>query len=265
MNDFLEKFIENFISDILPWIAVTFLGLILIKFFMGFLKTVIEKSKLDPLCHRFILSIVKISAYTFLVIIALSGLGIDMTSLVAMLSVAGLAVSLSIQDSLSNISGGFILLMTKPFSVNDFVEIGDIKGTVSQISILQTKLYTIDNKQISIPNGQIASAIIVNYSACTTRRLDIIFSISYSDDFNKAKQLISDIITSHPLALDEPPPVVRLCEMADSSLNITSRVWVNTENYWTLNFDLLEQVKLAFDKEGISIPFNQLDIHMIND
>lgn len=265
MSDFLKTFLENFLSDILPWIVVSVGGLILIKFFMSFLKTTITKSKLDPLCHKFILSIVKISSYTFLVIIVLSGLGINMTSLVAMLSVAGLAVSLSIQDSLSNISGGFIILMTKPFKVNDFVEIGDIMGTVSQISILQTKLYTIDNKQISIPNGQVSSAVIVNFSACTTRRLDIIFSIGYSDDFNKAKQIISDIITNHPLALDEPAPVVRVCEMAASSINITSRVWVSTENYWNLNFDLLEQVKTAFDKEGISIPFNQLDVHMIND
>lgn len=261
---FIMKFLDKFISDYLPWIFVCVVGIISIKFAINFLKKTLEKSKLDPLCHRFLLSLTKALAYILLIIIVLTGLGINMTSLVALMSVAGIAVSLSIQDSLSNLAGGIVLLLTRPFSVNDFVEIGAVKGTVHQISILQTQLHTIDNKMICIPNGQVSSSVLVNYSACTTRRLDLIFSIAYSDDFNHAKKIISDIVSAHSLALKDPAPTIRVCEMAASSIDITCRVWVNTEDYWNLNFDLLEQVKTAFDKEGISIPFNQLDVHMVN-
>lgn len=257
-------FIENFISRFLPSILVSFAGIIFIKFAVNFLRKTLEKSKLDPLCHRFLLSLTKAVSYILLIIIVLTGMGVDMTSLVALMSVAGIAISLSVQDSLSNLAGGIVLLLTRPFSVDDFVEIGAVKGTVQQISILQTQLHTIDNKMICIPNGQVASSILVNYSACTTRRLDLIFSIAYSDDFNQAKRIIRSIVETHPLALKDPAPTIRMCEMAASSIDITCRVWVLTENYWELNFDLLEEVKTAFDEEGITIPFNQLDVHMIN-
>lgn len=257
-------FIENFTSKFLPWILVWFVGVIFIKFAVNFLKKTLERSKLDPLCHRFLLSLTKALAYILLIIIVLTGVGVDMTSLVALMSVAGIAISLSIQDSLSNLAGGIVLLLTRPFSVEDFVEIGAVKGTVQQISILQTQLHTTDNKLICIPNGQVSSSVLVNYSACTTRRLDLVFSIAYSDDFNVAKRIISDIVSAHAFALKDPEPTIRVCEMAASSIDITCRVWVETENYWTLNFDLLEQVKTAFDQKGISIPFNQLDVHMIN-
>ncbi len=260
----LMELLNRFVSKFLPPILMFIVGVIFIKFAVNFLRKALEKSKLDPLCHRFLLSLAKAISYLLLMIMVLTGLGVDMTSLVALMSVAGIAISLSVQDSLSNLAGGIVLLLTRPFNVNDFVEIGDVKGTVQQISILQTQLHTIDNKMICIPNGQVSSAVLVNYSACTTRRLDLIFSIAYSDDFNKAKKIIRDIVEAHPKSLKDPGPTIRMCEMAASSINITCRVWVNTEDFWDLNFDLLEQVKTAFDNNGISIPFNQLDVHMIS-
>lgn len=256
-------YINSLVSKFLPAVLMGFVGTIVIKFAVNLLRKTLERSKLDPLCHRFLLSLTKAISYVILIIIVLTELGVDMTSLVALMSVAGIAISLSVQESLSNLAGGIVLLLTRPFSVDDFVEIGTVKGTVQQISILQTQLHTTDNKMICIPNGQVSSSILVNYSACTTRRLDLVFSIAYSDDFNKAKSLIRSIVDSHPLALKDPEPVIRVCEMASSSINITCRVWVNTQDYWTLNFDLLEQVKTSFDKNSLTIPFNQLDIHMI--
>lgn len=262
----IKEKVVNFITlkglDILVSIAIVVVGLIIIKFLMSTLKKILKKSKLDPICHKFVVSFTKITLYVLVFIIACSNLGVPMTSLVTVLGAAGLAIGLAVQDSLSNLAGGFILLFTKPFQVGDFIELSGITGTVSHINILQTKLQTVDNKAIYIPNGQVSTDKIINYSREENRRLDLVFSIGYEDDFVKVEKLINNIIENNPLAIKDPEPVVRVCEFAAHSINIAVKVWVKTEDYWTLNYDLLESIKLAFDKNAITIPFNQLDVHI---
>lgn len=258
-----ETFFEKFGPRILVAALIIFVGMILIKFFLKAVKAIMKKSKLDPICHKFLISLLRITLYILLIIIALSMLGIEMTSLIAIVGAAGLAVGLAIQDSLSNLAGGFILLFSKPFNVGDFVDVSGVTGTVKHINILHTKLLTVDNKAIIIPNGQVSTAKLINYSAEKTRRLDLVISVSYSQDIEVVKQILTNIVESNELALQDPPPVIRVCEHAASSINFTVRVWVETDNYWVLNFDLLEQIKITFDKRGITIPFNQMDVNLI--
>lgn len=255
-------FLEAHGGKILLSIAILVVGLILVKLLRTVIKKILQRSRLDPICHKFILSLLTVTLYVIVVITALATLEVNMTSIVTMLGVAGLAVGLAVQDSLANLAGGFILLFTKPFKVGDFIEITGITGTVKHINILQTKLYTIDNKAIFIPNGQLSAAKIINYSAEKTRRLDLTISAGYGDDFYKVKQILSEVVENNELALTDPPPIIRMSEHSDHCINYAVKVWVSTENYWELNYDLLEQVKAQFDKNGISIPFPQIDIHM---
>ena len=186
-----------------------------------------------------------------------------MTSIIAVLSAAGLAVGLALQNSLSNLAGGFIILFSKPFKAGDFVETNSASGTVESISILYTKILTDDNKTIYIPNGNVADSQIINYSEQNKRRVDMEFSISYSDDINRAKELILDLAQKHDLILNEPdPPFVRLGVQAEDSLQIIVRVWTATENYSKVKFDFVEMVNKAFNENNITIPFRQLDIHI---
>lgn len=256
------SFFDKYGAKILISLVVFVVGLIAVKFILKILKKGLKKSKLDPICHKFILSLTKITLMILVIIITLSQLGVDMTSLVAMLGVAGLAVGLAVQDSLSNLAGGFIVLFSKPFSVGDYVELDGVSGTVRHINIIQTKLLTPDNKAVFIPNGQVSSAKIINYSAEETRRLDIEFSISYEDSIDKAKKIISKIVSENLLALTIPEPTVQVSEHAASSVKILARIWTKTENYWDLDFAILESVKNEFDKNNITIPCQQLEVKL---
>jgi small conductance mechanosensitive channel len=198
----------------------------------------------------------------FVLIAALSHLGIDTTSLVALLGAAGLAVGLSLQDSLGNFAAGVMIIVFKPFKKGDFIDAGGAMGTVDAISIFTTIMTTPDNKEIIIPNGSIIGGNITNYSARPTRRVDMVFGISYDDDLQKAKAILQEIIAADSRVLSEPAPVVTLGELADSSVNFLVRPWVNAADYWGVMWDTTEQVKLRFDAEGISIPFPQMDVHL---
>jgi small conductance mechanosensitive channel len=203
--------------------------------------------------------------YVILIVMVLARLQVPMSSIVAALGTAGLAIGLALRDSLSNVAGGFILMFNRPFKVGDFVEIKGNQGTVSQITVLYTKLLTIDNKAIMIPNGTVSSATISNFTQEELRRLEITFDVSYSSDFRKVQQLIFETVEKNALALDSPDkPFIRLSEHSSSSLKIILRVWVKSEDYWDLKFDLLADIKEAFDRENIQIPFNQLDVHIDN-
>lgn len=258
----LLKMIETNGPTFLWSLLVLAIGAIAINFFVKFLRKILKKSKLNPLAHKFICSLMKVLLYVLLFVIVLSMLKVDMTSIVAMMSVVGIAIGLAVQDILANFAGGFILVMSKPFAVGDYVELNGVSGTVKSMTVLQTKLLTIDNKTILIPNGQVTSAKIINYSAQETRRIDLTFSIAYNNDFHQAKQILNDIVDKHPLALTDPEPVVRVSELCSSSVNIICKVWVSTENYWNLYYDLVELGKEGLDNAGLSIPFPQLDVHI---
>ena len=221
-----------------------------------------EKTNTDHTAISFLRSLVKILLYTIVFIITLSILNIPMTSIIAVISAAGLAVGLALQNSLSNLAGGFIILFSKPFKSGDYVETNSVSGVVESISILYTKILTNDNKTIYIPNGKVSDSQIINYSEQPVRRVDLEFGISYSDDVEKAKSVIMDLAKSYDLVLKEPEPFVRLGVQAEDSLQIVVRLWTETENYWQVKFDFTEMVNKAFSENGITIPFRQLDVHI---
>lgn len=262
MYEKILTFFEHRGGDIIATILTFIIGYILARVLLSISQKAIVKSRLDPVCYKFLLSLLKVTLYSIVVILGCSRF-VDTSSLIALLSVVGVAVSLAVKDSLSNVAGGFIVLFSKPFKEGDFVEIDGMSGSVQNISILQTKLLTFDNKAVFIPNGQVSTAKIVNYSAEENRLLAIPVSVSYDTDLKKAKALLTDLVKSDPLAMQSPEPSVVVTEHADSAIKLSIRVWVHTKDYWTLNFRLLEQIKECFDENGIAIPFNQLDVNIV--
>ena len=201
----------------------------------------------------------------FVIVASLDQLGVDTTSLVAILGAAGLAIGLSLQDSLKNFAAGVMLLVFKPFKSGDFVEAGGTAGTVNKIGIFTSTMTTPDNKEIIVPNGAIYSGTITNFSAKETRRVDMVVGIGYDADLLKAKQVLQEMVEADPRILQEPAPTIAVAELADSSVNFVVRPWVQSADFWGVKFDFTEAVKLRFDKEGISIPFPQMDVHLHKD
>ena len=217
---------------------------------------------MDDILVSFLTSILRWVLLLFVVVAALSQLGIDTTSMVALLGAAGLAIGLSLQDSLSNFASGVMLIIFRPFTKGDFVEAGGATGVVESISIFTTTLTTPDNKEVIVPNGAIISNNIINYSARPVRRVDMVFGISYDDDIRQAKKLLEEIIAADERVLADPAPVIALGELADSSVNFLVRPWAKSGDYWGLLWDTTETVKLRFDEAGISIPYPQMDVHV---
>ena len=260
--DKIISFLEQNGALMLKCICILVIGLVLIKLIMKLFKKTLQKSKVDVTMHRFILSCLRIVLWIILIFTLLSNLHVDMTSLIAAFSVVGLAVSLAVQDILSHFIGGVVLLINKPFEIGDYVKVDDCEGTIMSINLFQTQINTIDNKVIYVPNGQISTNKITNYTKEPMRRLEVIVSISYHDNITQAKQLLYHILGNNPLALQDPEALVCVCAHADSAIQLMIRVWVMNENYWDLKFSLLEEIKEQFDQNGIQIPFPQMDVHM---
>ena len=256
--EFLYKYGPRIIGSVL----ILFVGFYVVKLITKLLEKTLSKSKIDISLHSFIRSLAGFLMKIVVLITAAGMLGVETTTFIALLSAAGLAIGLALKDSLSNFAGGILILTFKPFKIGDFIEIDGSMGSVKEIQILYTYLCTPDNKRIAMPNGQLANAKVINYSAESTRRLDLVFGISYNDNILKVKELLTSIVSSHTLIHREPTPVIRVLELADSSVNFAVRVWCKTEDYWTVHFDLHEAVKLTFDKEGVTIPYPQRDIHI---
>jgi small conductance mechanosensitive channel len=256
----------------LLWLVVKALlvlgvGMLLTKWLLRFSKSCLGRSKINVTLHTFILSCVKIVCYIFLIVIALSMLGIPTTSLVTAIGTAGVAIGLALKDSLSNFASGVLILANAPFKVGDYVDIGGQSGVVMEIGLMTTKLKTLDNRHIVLPNNNVTTGTVTNYSAEDTRRLDMNFTIGYRDDAEKAIALINGIIASKGDAILHAPaePFVMVTEYLDSSVKITMRVWCKASDLWDLNFAFLKEVKAAFDQNGINIPYNQVDVHLIKD
>ncbi len=229
-------------------------------------KRLSNNEKFDKTIVKTLTYIGKIAAKTLILICLIGYLGIDTSGLTALVASFGVAAGLAVNGALSNFAGGVIILFTRPFKVDDYIEIEDsVSGTVEDIQIVCTKLRTPDNKVIYVPNGTLSNSNIINYSEKSTRRVDFDFTISYENDFETAKSIIREICEAHSMILRDPEPTIRVSNHADSSIVIATRVWVESENYWTVKFDILEAVKSAFDKNGITIPYNQLDVHVKND
>jgi len=269
MKEFFENLWHTVVSTvtgnwnkILAFVLVLVLGYIVVRIVGRIFARAMERSKLKGATGNFLTSFVKVALLALYVIILLSMLGVDTTSLVAIFSVLTLAVSLAVQGVVSNLASGITLVVTKPFEEGDFVDIGGASGTVESINIFSTKLKTGDNKVITIPNGNITSENIINYSTKGTRRLDLVVSAAYGTDIALVKQTVLEVIARHKEIFEDPAPMVRLTEHGASSIDFTVRVWLDGSDYWTVNFDLKEELYEAFAEKGIEIPFPQLDVHV---
>ena len=208
----------------------------------------------------------KVAAKILVAICLIGYLGIDTSGITALVTSLGVCAGLAVNGALSNLAGGVLIIFTRPFKVDDYVEVegSSIAGTVEEIRIVSTKLRTPDNKVIYVPNGTLSNSNIINYSEKPTRRVDFDFSIAYESDFERARELIYNLCASHELTLDDPAPVVRMSGHGDSAVNITARVWVNSGDYWTVKWDILEASKIMFDENNIEIPYNKLDVNLKN-
>ncbi len=245
--------------------AILILGRILANILARASRKGMERAKVDDTLIGFVSGLVRAAILAFTVIAMLSKLGVQTTSFVAVIGAAGLAVGLALQGSLSNFASGVLLLIFRPFKKGDFVEAGGSSGSVQEIGIFTTVLHTPDNKKVIVPNSEITGGVITNYSANDTRRIDMVAGIGYGDDIAKAKAVLERIVHSHELVLGNPAPVIELSELADSSVNFVVRPWVKAGDYWRVRFDLNEAIKTEFDREGISIPFPQRDVHLFQE
>jgi len=241
-------------------IAIIVVGRIGVKWAVKLIGKMMARSQIDTILINFVSSIAKAVLLLLVLIAALNQLGVDTTSLIALIGAAGLAVGLALQNSLQNFAAGVMMIIFRPFKLGDFIEAGGVVGVVEQISIFSTIMKTGDNREIIVPNGQIYASAITNYSARDTRRIDLVFGIGYDDDLIAAKQLMESILTAHELVLDTPAPVVAVAELGDSSVNFNVRPWVNRGDYWGVRADLIEQIKLAFDANNISIPYPHITL-----
>lgn len=262
--------VQNFVStQALPMalalaqaIGIFIIGRIIVSIIISVTGKLLGRTKLDPMLIGFMTSILKFLLLLVVIIAALNELGVDTTSLVALIGAAGLAIGLALQGSLQNFSSGAMLIFFKPFGKGDFVEINGTSGTVEEIHLFNTQLRTPDNKRVIIPNGQVFGNTMTNYSSNPTRRVDMVFGIGYDDDIDKARALIKEILDADDRVLDEPEPLIAISALADSSVNFNVRPWVNTADYWSVFYDTHEAVKKSFDKNGVGIPYPQMDVHV---
>jgi small conductance mechanosensitive channel len=251
------------IWKILFAIIIWFVGKKVIALCMKFLKKVFDKGSLDPGVVNFTMSIIRFALYSVLILMVIDELGIQTTSLVTVFGSAALAIGMSLQGSLSNFAGGVLILIFKPFKVGDYIVVGNLEGTVRTIELLYTKLTTADNKVVMLPNGALSNSNIVNVGAEDNRRLDIEMSIGYSSDLKLAKNILNDILAADNSILKDKEVKVIVKSLDESCVTLETRAWVKTEDYWDTRFALLEKYKSEFDKNGIEIPFNQMDVHIV--
>ncbi len=258
---FIDVYVLPWAINIVMAAAIFIVGRMIAKVLVNLLGKALRKGKMEEILVNFISSIANILLLLVIIVASLDQLGVDTTSLIALVGAAGLAVGLALQGSLQNFAAGVMLIVFRPFKEGDFIEAAGVAGVVEHISIFNTIMRTGDNKEVIVPNGNIYSGVITNYSARDTRRVDMVFGIGYGDDLKKAKALLEEIVTSDERVLKDPAPVIAVSELGDSSVNFVVRPWVKSSDYWGVMFDTTESVKLRFDEEGISIPFPQMDVH----
>lgn len=278
MNPGLEKILDpRYLSELIekyaiPWsiniamaLIIFFVGRIVSKILINVFRRLMARSRFDQMIIDFLASILGAVLLLFVIIASLDQLGVDTTSMVAILGAAGLAIGLALQGSLKNFAAGVLLLVFRPFKAGDFIEAAGTSGTVKNITIFNTIMTSVDNKQIIVPNGSIYEDNIVNYSTNPIRRIDMVFGIGYESDLRKAKQILEELVAADERILEDPAPRIAVDALADSSVNFMVRPWVPTAEYLNVKTAFTEAVKLRFDQENISIPFPQMDVHMLRE
>lgn len=248
---------------LLKAVILAVLCIVVAKQLLRIVDKLLLHSKIDKSLHAFIKSVAKVLLYFLAVLIVADSLGVNVTSLIALLSVAGLAVSLAVQGSLSNVAGGLVILTTKPFEVGDFIECGANSGVVREIGLMSTKIMTGDNKKIIIPNSDISGARIVNYSSEGKRRVDLVFAASYDAPIATVKEALTEAIKNTANVLENEDTFIRLSAYKDSSIEYTVRVWCDNKNYWQVYFDLLEEGKKSFDRHSVEMSYPHMNVHML--
>ncbi len=267
----LEQFVNSILEfattkglDLILAVLIVVVGSKIAKWLKKWIRTSDKLEKIDVSLRSFAASFVNVVIYAVLFVTVLMILGVPATSFIAVLTTCAAAIGLALQGSLSNFAGGIMILLFKPFKVGDFIEAAGETGTVSEISVVYTELLTLDNKRITIPNGTLTNSVIENYSSEELRRVDLTFNTAYDCDVETVKKVISKVVEAHPMALKNPEPFVRLSAHGESALTYTVRIWCKNADYWDVNFDVIENVKKAFDENGIKIPYNQIDVHVEN-
>lgn len=261
-NNLSMSEILAFSWQIIGALLIFIIGRWIAKAIIGVMRKAMTRKQLDEILINFLANIVYVFLLLSVVLIAVSYLGIAVTPLIAVLGGAALAVGLALQSSLSNFASGLMLVGFRPFGTGDFVEAGGVSGTVKTVGIFQTELTTTDNRHVIVPNSEITSQPITNYSAFDTRRIDLIMGVGYDDDLKTAQAVMKKVIEGHDKVLKDPEPVVLMMELADSSVNFAVRPWVKTPDYWTVRGELLESLKVELEAAGCSIPYPQRDVHM---
>lgn len=262
--DEASKLIMAYAPKFLLAVITLIVGFIVIKGLSKGLVKLMQRRGIDESLQPFLRTMFSILLKILLIISVMSMVGVAMTSFIAILAAAGLAVGMALSGTLQNFAGGVMILVFKPFKVGDYIEAQGHAGTVSEIQIFNTILKSVDNRKIILPNAPLSSNAMVNYSSEPERRVDFTFGIGYQDDIDKAKQIISQLINADSRILNEPEPFIAVAELADSSVNLVVRTWVKSPDYWGVFFDMNEKLKKEFDKQGVSIPFPQTDVHVHN-
>lgn len=251
---------QGALKVVLLAVVLLLVCLIVKRVILSVLGKGLKHSHIEKSFHTFIRSAINIVLWFVTIMIVAQSLGINTTSLLTLIGIAGLAISLSVQDSLSNLAGGITILGTKPFTVGDYVEIGGTAGTVLQIGMIHTRLNTLDNCRIVIPNSTVVTSQVNNYSTEGSRRVDLTFSASYEAPVETVKETLMEIMNGHEKVLSQPAPFARLSKYDDSGIEYTVRAWCKNADYWDVHFDILEQVKTAFDEKGIAMPYPQMEV-----
>jgi len=256
-----QDLIIHYAMNILFAIATLIIGFIAARIIAGGFARVLTKRKLDSTIVDFVSNMVRYAIVAFVVVAALGRIGVETTSFVAIIGAAGLAVGLALQGSLSNFASGVLIIALRPFKAGEYIEAAGTAGVVESVQIFSTTLTTADNKYVVVPNSSILSGNIVNYSRKATRRIDLVIGVSYSADLAKTKAVLEAVLAANEKVLPTPAPQVAVAELADSSVNLVVRPWVNGGDYWPVRFELMEAIKNGLDEAGIEIPFPQLDVH----
>lgn len=266
MRDFFKGLLSYFpkISSerILPAVLILIVGIVIVKILLSLFRRVLDRTKIEKGLYTFLLTLMRALFYVILGLIIAGTLGVNVSSVIAVLSVASLAISLAVQGVLSNLAGSLQVLIAHPFHVNDFVEIGGTSGTVTEITFIYTKITTYDNKEIFIPNSDVAAAKIINYTAATLRRVDLKFTASYDSPVADVRAALTDAANAIPTVLKEPAAFARVNQYQDSNIEYVVRAWVKTEDYWSAYYDITEKVKEVFDERGLVMTYPHLNVHL---
>ena len=244
---------------------ILLVGIRIVRAVQGILKKTFERMNLEENVNRFLLSVINASMYAIVIFIAAEKLGVPSASIVALMGSAGVAIGLSLKESLSNVAGGILIMLTRPFILQDYIICGDVEGSVYSIGLVYTVLITVDNRMITIPNGTVANATVINVTAQDKRQLDLEISIHYDSDLKKAKEILTEIVENHLQVIQEDGIRVFVKELGESAVILGLRGWTTKEDYWQVRWDIIENIKLRFDEEGIRIAYHQVEVHMMKE